>query len=652
MTRHLTPTAVLACLLLAVGATACRQDPAATAAAFVASGDRYVEKQQYREAILEYRNALEHQPDAAAVHSKLARAHDAAGEPDKALAALAKVAALDETDVHANLRVSQALLAAGRFEEARELGERVLRQDAQHVDALTVVASALAATGQANAADQMLRRAFEIDPRSLAAHLAKASWQLRDRKLADARATLRSLVGLHPNAADAWLALGSLEWQAGAFDDAEAPLRKALDLTNNKTGLHRILASYYIAAGKAPEAETHLKVVAQEGAADRLRLAEYYMAAQRADDAERELGALLEKKKVGPVARLRRAQLRYAQGRKPEADADLAVALQDADVEPDARLLKSRVLLVDGQPDQALAEARTVAEAQPTRADASYAVAMAAARKADWALAIEWLERTRTLTEQPAAVDVQLARVALAAGRPPDAVRYARRAAQDVPGPETHALLARTLRAAGDLDGAATSLANSRRRWPDAVMLDLEAGSLELQKEQPRAAVRAFERAVRGAAGDPGVVTMLGMVKQGEGDDKGARAAYERALERDPRSGVAANNLAWIYAESGLLEEALDLATRATEALNGAPQAVDTLGWVHYRAGRHEDAMRAFRTALDKQPDNPTYHYHLGAAYLRAGRKDEARASLQQALRISTSFDGADAARKMLSEVP
>ena len=141
------------------------------------------------------------------------------------------------------------------------------------------------------------------------------------------------------------------------------------------------------------------------------------------------------------------------------------------------------------------------------------------------------------------------------------------------------------------------------------------------------------------------------MTRQTRGDEAGARAAYERAITHDARSGVAANNLAWLYAELGRSDEALVLAQRATAALHNAPQALDTLGWVHHLAGRSDEAIRAFQEALAKRPDNPAYHYHLGAAYLRAGRMDDARASLQQALHLSSSFDGVETARKMLSDM-
>jgi tetratricopeptide (TPR) repeat protein len=145
---------------------------------------------------------------------------------------------------------------------------------------------------------------------------------------------------------------------------------------------------------------------------------------------------------------------------------------------------------------------------------------------------------------------------------------------------------------------------------------------------------------------------MLGMVKQEGGDRRGALAAYERALARDPNDGVAANNLAWLYAESNRLEDALALATRANAALNNASQTLDTLGWIHHLAGRQDEAIHAFRAALEKQPDNPTYHYHLGAAYAQAGHPAAARTSALQALRLSERFPEAAAARKLLATLP
>jgi len=114
-------------------------------------------------------------------------------------------------------------------------------------------------------------------------------------------------------------------------------------------------------------------------------------------------------------------------------------------------------------------------------------------------------------------------------------------------------------------------------------------------------------------------------------------------------AGVAANNLAWIYAEDGRLEEALKLATVAQAQLK-RPEAEDTLGWVYYRKGLVQHAIGAFERAANKSPNNPVYQYHLGLAQMKQGNDAQGRASLKRALALKSDFNGADDARKALDE--
>ena len=59
-------------------------------------------------------------------------------------------------------------------------------------------------------------------------------------------------------------------------------------------------------------------------------------------------------------------------------------------------------------------------------------------------------------------------------------------------------------------------------------------------------------------------MTLLGMIYNMQNDTKGASDHYQRALDLDRNAGVAANNLAWIYAESDAdLDVALQLAQSA-----------------------------------------------------------------------------------------
>jgi Flp pilus assembly protein TadD len=58
-----------------------------------------------------------------------------------------------------------------------------------------------------------------------------------------------------------------------------------------------------------------------------------------------------------------------------------------------------------------------------------------------------------------------------------------------------------------------------------------------------------------------------------------------------------------------------------------------------------------FSEAVQLAPKNPEYQYHLGMAQFAAGDRVKARATLTQALALAQTFDGADDARKMLSQL-
>ena len=62
-------------------------------------------------------------------------------------------------------------------------------------------------------------------------------------------------------------------------------------------------------------------------------------------------------------------------------------------------------------------------------------------------------------------------------------------------------------------------------------------------------------------------------------------------------------------------------------------------------------AVRTFEQAVEKAPRNPTYHFHLGLAHAKAGEDAKARKALEQALKLSPKFNGADEARKVLAKL-
>jgi tetratricopeptide (TPR) repeat protein len=748
VTRSLVPFAT-ACIGILVAA--CHQDPATAAGEFVARADRYVAAGNIEAGVLEYRNAVARMPASADVHYKLALAYEKLLDSDKAMREFVQVTQLDARNVDADLRVATMFLAAGRVEDAERLANRVLIDNPTNVRALSLAAGALESHGQIVPAARRVSEALAVDPHASSALVARASLERRRGDRAKARDTLHEALKYDPTAFEAWAALGTVEEESGNVASATAALEKAFALNRDKTAMRRLLAAFYVRTGRAALAEPHLQALSENNGVDRLALADYYLAQKKGELAEPLLDALVRDKQMAAEARLRRAALAALRGRLADAAAELAPAIADPRTEVRGRLARSELLLYQGKQDEALNEAQRAAAQQPDAAYVNYAVGVIQRLRGDYGEAEPALQRARAAAPRAVAIEYELVLVSLGRGDAARAVEIAEHVVSSSPSSATYALLARALRARGDLKRAREVLGTASARWPEASELDVERGYAELAVNRPAMARQAFERAVRRApksfgarsglviasvaagqganarlsldrwratapddvqigvlsarldftegkreraeqtlldlirrmpndadAADAlaqfylatgnrdealryyeraaqsrsnpvGELTMVGMLKAAAADTAGAKQAYERVLTINANAGIAANNLAWLLADEGHIEDALSTARLAAMALPDLPQALDTLGWMSHLAGNTGDAIRYLSAARDKSPNNPVYLYHIGTVYLRAGRTSDGRAALRKALDISPSFNGAREAQRLLA---
>jgi tetratricopeptide (TPR) repeat protein len=144
--------------------------------------------------------------------------------------------------------------------------------------------------------------------------------------------------------------------------------------------------------------------------------------------------------------------------------------------------------------------------------------------------------------------------------------------------------------------------------------------------------------------------TMLAIILERQGHPDEAKARYEKVLAIDPRAPVAANNLAWMYANKGEnLDVALQFAQTASTQLPDRLEVTDTLGWVYQKKGLPKFAIPIFQGVVKKDPQNPQYRYHLGIALASAGDSAAARKELEKALALNSSFAEAADARRVLA---
>jgi Flp pilus assembly protein TadD len=143
---------------------------------------------------------------------------------------------------------------------------------------------------------------------------------------------------------------------------------------------------------------------------------------------------------------------------------------------------------------------------------------------------------------------------------------------------------------------------------------------------------------------------MVGLIHQMQKRTGEAQRAFERVVVIDPKAPIAANNLAWIYAENGgNLDVALQHAQAAHAATPNSATTADTLGWIYLKKELYPFAIKTLGRAVELDPKNPTLHYHLGLAFARSGDVERARVTLETALRLKSDFDGATDASKVLA---
>ena len=158
-----------------------------------------------------------------------------------------------------------------------------------------------------------------------------------------------------------------------------------------------------------------------------------------------------------------------------------------------------------------------------------------------------------------------------------------------------------------------------------------------------------FEGMVKREPDNAGARTMVGMLLETQNRRDEARKWYEETVAATDRAPIAANNLAFMYADAGTnLETALQLATRAKQQMPDNPDVDDTLGWVYYKKDQASLAIAPLEASVAKNPDNVMYLYHLGLTYAKVGNRAKARETLERALKLNPAFDGAGEARKTL----
>jgi len=637
-----------------------------SASQFVESGNRYVAQQKYREAVIEYRNAIQQDPRLGDARFRLAETLLHLGDAQGAAGEYIRAADLMPQNVQAQLKAGTARLLGGQYSEARACADRLLAREPNNVDGQILLANAMAGLKDLDGAVSQLQEAIELNPSAGHIYASLGALQMARGGVAEAEVAFHRAVEIDPKSVPARLALANFYWASGKVPETESALKQAVSIDPTNVLANRALATYYVAARRPAEAEAPLKTMvgATKEPWAAFTLADYYTGVGRTGDALATLRPLSTERGTATAANIRIAAIQHLQRNPAEAHKTIDTIIAAEPRNAAAILTKARFLLAEQKVDEALARAKAAAAADPRSTAAQFLLGQLLSIKNDADAAIAAYGEVIRLSPNAVPAQLELARMQLQRGSADAALQHAEAAAQIEPNnPIVRLSVTRMLMAKGELDRADSELNGLLATYPDAPAVLAQAGTarllrrdlmgargyfdrvvalepanyealtglvtLDLAAKQPGAARTRLDAAIARAPNDARLLLLSARIDASSGAADRAERSLLQAIQLDPSSLGAYSHLGQIYIGQKRLDEAAAQFEQMASKQPRPVAPVTMVGIIREMQGRADDAQKAYERVVAVDPRAPVASNNL--AWLMAERGGNLDIALQHA---------------------
>ena len=590
--------------------TACSRDPNVRKQRYFKSGQKYFAEGRYRDAAIQFQNAIQVDGHFAAAHYQLARTDLQLHDAQRAYLQMKRTVELDPDNYKAHADMTN-MLAADYAASSNPLD---LTNAKQHTDLLL--------------AEQ---------PNDPDTHLAVANLLSAQQKYPEAITEIEKAIALGPNKGDSYLSLALVETKAGKFDAAEANFNKAVDLKATVADPRMALVAFYRFRDRYPEAEQEIRKVISSDPKNlnaRASMAELYVAEDKQKEAEaflnqvkrdfpndsngyRVLGdyyleqgdvdrALAEFASLHNAHRKDRVvsknyvQLLLMKNRVDEADSLNEKLLSSKVQDDEALFYRGEIQLRRGKVNEAIQTLQSVVAKNPDFAVAHYQLGLALSQRGEWdRAASEWQQAVHT---QPNMIGGYRALAAVSQRK-------------------------------GDMAGLARYASEMIRLEPAASEgYTLRAASLMAQQRSAAAEVdarKAIEVAPESAIAY-GEMGSLNLLKQ---NLPGAESWYEQALSRDPNSLDALEGLTKIYLNQKQPDKAIARINAQIARVPANSGFYNLLGSIEFTKRDLPAAETALKKSVELSKNNIDAIMQLGQVQTAMGNLDQALSTWSEGAR-------------------
>jgi len=670
----------IALALLVASTLACQSDEEKFAE-HLSRGDAYFEEEKFSEAIIEYKNVLQIDPNAGDVHFKLSKAYMKDGKIREGFWELRETVRLDDSNVMAKIQLAQMLYLGKELEEALVQAEAALAAEPENSTAHIVKAQILSGMNRFDDALLSYAKAVEMAPDDHRPMLIYASALERGGDIENAEKWFRKMVEIAPTfrsyvaygefiarirddsrnpevetlmkkaleAASqeelprAYGGLAGFYYSRDRVDDAIATLEAGVEKVDDKLDLIYTLARFHASQGNDAKADALVEQATQASpneARPYLILSAYR---DRKGDYEGALAAARKAVEIEPdneSARLREAEVVIEIGvrEKNQQNIDEGRALveellaQQPD-HPAGLLVKSKIDLYEKNTDAAVTALRTAIAARPDWAQAHFVLGTALAMKGDETGARSELARALEIDASLLQARRVLAQVHAGLRENEYAVEEGRRFLRERPDDiQMRILVAQSLIRLGKAEEAERELAAIPEAQRNAEV-NYAYGRIRMGHQDYDEARKFLLAALEERPASTDIINSLYLIDRREGNVEGTIERIEAGLAAEPDN-------ARLYALRGNVALAQkrgeDAEADFKKAIDLRPEdlrAYESLARYYASTGRLEEAISTYEAAVAVRPKAAQLYHLLGVLYELAGKPKEAIRNYELAIR-------------------
>jgi tetratricopeptide (TPR) repeat protein len=615
--------AVLAALV------SCSRDPNVVKKRYFESANKYFDKGQYKQASIQYRNALKQDPKYAAAHYKLALTFLKTGDITGAHNAFRRAMELlpkDSPDrIDSIVKLSEIYLQAAKgdksfLQEVDRFTKELLQRDPNSYDGHRLLGDldySHATEAYRNkhndegltfldAAIEEYRRANQIKPGQQGVLMQLARALTAKAKFDEAEQLYRAVIEKDKTYQYSYTELYRMFLFEQKPDKAEEILKAGYQNNPKQYGFLTLLAVHYYGQRRRDDMVNVLQQIkghAKEFDQAYLTVGDFYLRMGDGDSAIREYKEGITKDaKQKSVYQKRVIEVLMRQGKRQEAADVNAQILKDNPGDNDARGLAATFLLDKGDIAKALAELQAVVTRAPDNPVSRYNLGRAHAARGEWEQARQQFAKAIELNSNYVLARLALAQLQVTRGEWDAALKTA----EAILAIDRGNVNARLVESA--------ALMGQKKYGDSRAMLDA------MLKTNPSS---------------PDVLFQLGVVNLAENKYKDAEDAFRRAYQLNPANSRGLMGIVETSMAQNKPDEALKLLQGESDK---APTRLDLLlamGNTAVRAGKYDVAIQTFNrvlAAVDKgSKAQGDLYLRLGETYRRKGDLNGAVQSLQKA---------------------